>query len=160
MRSLRSLLLLAAAIALLVGVLASGARAQQANEYWFNGTSGVSCPSCWTPVSPSTPLVVTSAGSNQPASPMQSQLSVTTAATVTLTIPTGAVYATIGLRQGAASCINYSTDGSTTPTTGATGNGKQICAGQTVSYSGAKYLSNFQAIATTATTAIDVEYGK
>ena len=32
------------------------ASAQQANQYWFNGTLGTSCPSCWTPVSPSTPF--------------------------------------------------------------------------------------------------------
>lgn len=106
-----------------------------------------------------TPLPVATSGSNVPVGPMQSQLSITTGATVALTVPTNAIYATISIRQGAASCINYSTDGTTTPTTGATGNGKQLCAGQTVSYSG-KYLSNFLAIASTAPIAIDVEYGR
>ena len=95
-----------------------------------------------------------------PLSPMQSQLSVTTGATVALTLPTGATYATISLRQGAASCINYTTDGTTTPTTGATGTGRQLCAGQSIAYYTQAFLTNFKAIAATATTAIDVEYGQ
>ena len=98
-------------------------------------------------------------GQHDPLGPMQPQLSVTTSAVVTLTVPTGATTVVICLRYGASSSINYSTDG-TTPTTGATGNGRQLTAGQCVGYNGPKYISGFQAIATTATTAIDVEYGQ
>lgn len=91
---------------------------------------------------------------------MQSQLSVTTGATVALTVPAGTTYFDICVRSGAASSINYSVDGLTTPTTGATGNGKQLNAGQCASYSGIALANNFKAIGTTGTTAIDVEYLK
>lgn len=114
----------------------------------------------WQAGSASTPLPITSAGSGQACTnvPSQSQLAVTTGTVVTLTYGT-CVYATISLRQAAGSCINYSTDGQTAPTTGATGAVRQLCAGQSIAYGGS-YLTNFKAIAATATTAIDVEYGQ
>lgn len=96
----------------------------------------------------------------QSAGAMQSQLAVTTGAVATLTVPSGTTYFDVCVRNGAASAINFSVDGSTTPTTTATGTGKQLTAGQCIAYSGNALANNFKAIAATATTAIDVEYLK
>lgn len=32
------------------------ARAAEVDNYWFNGTVGTSCPSCWTPAAPAFPM--------------------------------------------------------------------------------------------------------
>ena len=124
-----------------------------------------SSPTIWLPCSSINPLSITAPNAlpvigSIPKSPMQSQLPVTTGAIVALTVPNGSTYATISLRQAAAGCINYTTDGTTTPQTGATGTGRQLCPGQQVPYPGSGYLTNFKAIAATANTAIDVEYGQ
>jgi hypothetical protein len=105
---------------------------------------------------PATPSIV---NTGMPVAPMQSQLAVTTSTVVGLTIPAGATTATVCIRSGAMGAINFSVDGSTTPTTGATGAGRQLAIGQCVNYQGAAFLRNFKAIGTAATTAIDVEYG-
>lgn len=34
------------------------ASAQQVNNYWWDGTPGTSCPSCWVPTSPTNPMPV------------------------------------------------------------------------------------------------------
>lgn len=92
--------------------------------------------------------------------PMQSQLSVTTGATTTLTVPAGSLYWKFCIRAGAASAVNYSIDGLTTPATGATGNGDQLAVGACTYYTGISLANNFKAVAATATTAIDVVYLK
>ena len=58
----------------------------------------------------------------RPSGAMQSQLAVTMGSVVTLTVPTGTQYAIICVRTTAGSAINYSYDGTTTPTTGVSGN--------------------------------------
>lgn len=96
----------------------------------------------------------------QSAGASQSQLSVTTSAVVTPTIPTGTTAAILGLRSGAASAVNYCYDGLTTPTTGTGGACLQLSAGQTVSIQGAALLAGLKMIAATATTAVDIAYVK
>jgi hypothetical protein len=92
-----------------------------------------------------------------PGGATQSQVAVTTSAPVTLTVPVGATSMVVCVRAGSASGINYSTDG-TTPTTGAAGASRQLVVGACVPYYGTAYMAAFKAIATSATTAIDVEY--
>jgi len=92
-----------------------------------------------------------------PSGQMLSQQSVTTSTRLTLTPPLGTTYITVAVRQGA-SAINYSWDGLTTPTTGATGAGNQLNPGQTVSIWGVSPIANFQAIAAIATTAVDINF--
>ena len=126
------------------------------------------CPSdriCQQPVDIAHPLPTTGAGgvSSAPyqftsAGAGQSQLAVATTGVTALTPPSGTLAFTVCLRTGAGT-INYSIDGST-PTTGATGNLRQLVAGQCVGYSGAALASTFRAIAATTNTAIDVEYLK
>lgn len=114
-----------------------------------------------TPVSPTNPFPVSGGTPYQfvPAGAQQSQLSVTTSAVVSLTVPTGTLLAIICIRTGGAA-INFSDDSLTTPTTGATGNGRQLAAGQCVPIQGNTLINNFKAIAETTTTAIDAEYDK
>ena len=107
-------------------------------------------------INPMTPLPYPFAASGA----MQSQLSVTTGATVALTVPKGTLYAVVCLRSGAASGINYSYDALTTPTTGTTGNGFQISAGQCLSVQGIVALNAFKMIAVSATTAVDIGYSQ
>lgn len=95
-----------------------------------------------------------------PSGAMQSQLAVATTGVSTLTVPTGTLAFTVCLRSAAGGAINYSVDGLTTPTTTATGNGRQLGVGQCVAYSGIALANNFKAIGATAATAIDVEYTK
>lgn len=120
------------------------------------GTPGNGCEQ----VSPFSPLPVTSAGSNgAPAGAMQSNLAVTTGAVVTPTVPTGTVYMVVCIRA-ANTAINFSDDGLTTPTTGASGAGRQLNPGTCIPIVGSTLIANFKAIAATATTAIDVEYDR
>lgn len=93
------------------------------------------------------------------ASPMQSQLAVATTPATAPTVPSGTLAFTVCLRPGAASSINYTIDGSA-PVTGATGNGRQLTAGQCVGYNGNALANAFRAVGSTGATAIDVEYTK
>lgn len=56
--AMRLFRILATGILLSLSVL-GGAEAQQVNNYWFTGTPGQSCPSCWVPISSTNPLPVT-----------------------------------------------------------------------------------------------------
>lgn len=119
-------------------------------------TSTTTCP----PVGPSTPFPVsTSPYQFVPAGTMQSQLAVTTGGVVTLTVPAGTLLAVVCVRSGG-SAINFSDDGTTTPTTTATGAGRQLSPGFCVPIQGNTLINNFKAIGATTTTAIDVEYDK
>lgn len=94
-----------------------------------------------------------------PTGAMQSQLSVTTGSVVTLTIPAGSAVGIVCIRSGG-NAINYSYDGSTTPTTSSAGNGFQLSPGQCVSIQGATLLANFKMIAESSTTGVDIGYTK
>ena len=137
----------------------SPARAQQVNLYCFTGVASPNGP--WAPCGTANPLVI-AAGPYQFTIPgaSQPQLSVTTGAIVTPTVPAGTLYMVVRLRPGAASAINYCDDGLTSTTTGATGSCSQIIAGQSQAFQGAVVISNFRMIAATATTAVDIEYYK
>jgi hypothetical protein len=80
------------------------------------------------------------------------QHGVSIAAATSLTIPTGATFATV-IVSGAAA--KYTTDGTTTPTATI---GEPVVAGGTVSLAGATEVANFKIFGTGAT--IDVEYFK
>lgn len=69
---------------LILGVLIAlpwigAASAQQVNMYWWNGTPGTSCPSCWIPVSPTNPFPTApgSAVANFPETNANSTISIT-----------------------------------------------------------------------------------
>ena len=118
--------------------------------------NGATC----TPVTPTTPIPSGSIYPFASAGTMQSQLSVTTGAVVTPTVPAGTLYMIVCVRNGAASAINWVDDGTTTPTTGATGAGRQLVAGTSVVIQGSNLINNFKMIAATATTAVDFKYDK
>lgn len=91
----------------------SGASAQQANNYWFNGTPGTSCPSCWTPASPTTPVPTASAPSGASytwLNDIKATTSIATALSLSSLINAAATYCVIQAISGTA----YGTyDGST-----------------------------------------------
>jgi hypothetical protein len=78
------------------------------------------------------------------------QHNITPTSSTALTIPPGAVYATV-CASGA--LVKYTTDGTTVPTASL---GQPLVAGACVGLSGATVLSNFRAVSTTGT--LDVEY--
>lgn len=67
-----------------------------------------------------------------------------------LTVPSGAIYATVCASGGV---VKYTTDGTTIPTSSV---GQPLAAGACVGLSGGAVLSNFRAISATGT--LDVEY--
>lgn len=85
-------------------------------------------------------------------SPMQAGLAVV--GSTALTVPSGATYAVVCART---QNVNYTTDGTTTPTASV---GMQLIQNQCVSLSGATVLANFRAIQQTATATLDVSYFK
>ena len=87
-----------------------------------------------------------------PLTPGQHNLAITTA--TALTVPTGATYATI-CASGAN--VNYTTDGTTTPTASV---GQPLLLGQCEAFSGATVLANFKAIQQSATATLNIEYFK
>lgn len=87
-----------------------------------------------------------------PLTPMQAGLAV--ASSTTLTIPSTSTYAVVCARG---QNINYTTDGTTTPTASV---GMQLLVNQCVSLSGPTVLSNFKAIQQAASATIDVSYFK
>lgn len=90
-----------------------------------------------------------------PLTPMQSGLTI--ASSTALTVPTGATYAVV-CAYGQA--VNYTTDGTTTPTTTSSGAGMQLAVGSCVPLSGATVISNFRAIQQSATATLSVSYFK
>jgi hypothetical protein len=101
--------------------------------------------------SPTNPITVVIAPyAYTPLSPGQHNLSV--ASSTALTVPAGATYATVCVSTQA---VNYTTDGTTTPTNGV---GQPIAAGQCEAFSGPAVLANFRVIQKTATATLDVEY--
>jgi hypothetical protein len=94
-------------------------------------------------------------GTYTPLSPMQSGLTV--ASSTALTIPATANYAVV-CAYGQA--VNYTTDGTTTPTTTASGVGMQLAVGSCVPLVGATVIANFRAIQQSATATLSVSYFK
>lgn len=131
----------------------ASAQNNQRNPCYYLSPTSVNC----IPVSPTTPLPTGSgaggvAGSFTPLTPMQT--GVTVASSTVLTVPSGATYAVVCARG---QNINYTTDGTSTPTASV---GMQLLQNQCVSLAGATVISNFRAIQQTATATLDVSYFK
>lgn len=92
------------------------------------------------------------AGSFTPLSPMQAGLAITSA--TSLTAPSGATYA---VACAAGQSVNYTTDGTTTPTASV---GMPLAQGQCLTLSGASVIANFKAIQQSATATLNVSYFK
>lgn len=88
-----------------------------------------------------------------PLSPMQSGLAVTSS--TALTVPAGATYAVV---CAYGQTVNYTTDGSATPTGTSSGVGMQLAAGSCLPLSGPLLISNFRAIQQSATATLSVSY--
>lgn len=87
-----------------------------------------------------------------PLTPDQHNLAITAA--TTLTKPTGATYAVVCAKG---QNVNYTTDGTTTPTASV---GTALQQNQCVALSGATVIGNFKAIQQAATATLDVNYFK
>lgn len=128
-------------------MLATSASANEFAIPCISINNGINC----TPASSGTPVPVTSGGIT-PLTPMQAGLTI--ASSTALTLPSGATYAVICARS---QNVNYTTDGTTTPTASV---GMQLLQNQCVGIQGATTLGNFRAIQQAPTATLDISYFK